>query len=362
MSAKVKKPRSPSTPDPEKSNGKKPGKRGEGGPKIDTYHTTIDASVDELLQLYARIDKAAQSLPTVSAMPFVQLFWNSIKFCFALVGDILLIIPNIVVFIRNLFPGRWSYKCFSWKFLKAAASWVWTGEVWIPSISFRPLSIGLLHWHFRNRLAALRRHIVLDSGFAGDMSKAPLAKIDRAIELWQPHATLKSILFVWILPLVGPVTSLWNWFFPENFSLPPLWIRFAVFISLSYALSILATSVIVKRGLMLGATGQAAHYPGFLPGPGAYAQEKKTLTALGLTASEFPLDAVVLFGSLILGMLTVSTQLEVIHELYESFNLAPQEALEAQKNLQMKTNIMVFAFWIVVGVVGLIRRRKLGRA
>jgi hypothetical protein len=235
------------------------------------------------------------------------------------------------------------------------------GEVWAPTINFRPLSTGLLHWHFRNRLAALRRHIVLDTGFAGDASKVTLAKLDRAIELWQPHTTIRSILFVWILPLVGPVTALWNWFFPANLSLPPLWTRYAVIISLSYALSILITGVIAKRGLMLGATGQAAYYPGFLLGQGAYAQERKILTALGLTASEFPLDVVLPFGGFVLGMLTLSTQLEVLHALYELHNI-PQDSLEAQKRIQLIINIMFPAFWICVAVVGLIRRKKLGRA
>ncbi len=103
---------------------------------------------------------------------------------------------------------------------------------------------------------------------------------------------------------------------------------------------------------MLGATGQAAHYPGFLPGPGAYAQEKEILRAFGLSASEFPLDGLMLFIIFLITIPQQSTQLELQRELI---------SLEPTANLYV---MMIFngAFWAVFLTVGLIRRKRLGRA
>jgi len=323
---------------------------------IDTSRPASDyaRAVDELLQLYTRIDMAVPSLPIASVMPFVKYIWGFIKFEFALIGDILLMVPiNIVVFIRNIFPGRWSYKCFSSRYLKTVAGWLWMGECTIPFIVLRPLVIILLHWHFRNRLSAMRHQLLLETGFSEDAAKAALAKLDRAMEFWQQRTTAKSVILTWFLPLIGPFTQLWQFFVPAAFVPAPTWGRFAAITSFTYALSILASAFLVKRGLMLGETGRAAYYPGFAPGPGFYVQEKKILSALGLTVREFPLDIAVLAGGFLLTFLTLGNQLEA----YEALGMS-----HVDPQFFFTEMVIIYAIFIPIMIVSWMRRKKLGRA
>lgn len=312
-------------------------------------------TVDDLLQLYSRIDKATASLPTASAMPFLKYTWSFVKLYFALIGDIILIVPiNVIVFIRNIFPGRWSYKCFSCRYLKAVVCWVWTGECYPPTIFFRPLTIGLLHWHFRSRLAALRHQLLLETGFSEDAAKPALARIDQAMDVWQQRTTFRSIVLVWFLPLMGPVTQAWQFFVPAGLMPSPVWARYAAIFSLSYALAFLGSAFLVKRGLMLGATGPDAYYPGFVPGPGGYLQEKTILSSLGLKVREFPLDSAILVGGFLLGFLTYKNQVDFFNQLGIMKN-QPQFS-----HLWMQFAIAVI--YIPIVVVSWIRRQKLGRA
>jgi hypothetical protein len=223
----------------------------------------------------------------------------------------------------------------------------------VPFIHVRPFAIGLLHWHFRSRLSELRRRILLETNFSEDRAKAALVKIDRSLDVWQQRTTVRSILFTWVLPLVGPLTALWNWLFPGDFLILPSWTRLAVFFSLSYALSILATAFLVKRGLMLGGTDRAAYYPGFLPGQGGYGQEKAILKPLGLAVSEFPLDAAIFVGSLVLVPLSMSAQLE----MFRAF----QPNTEFASFPTFWSSVLGNIFWLIVMGVALLRRRRLGR-
>jgi hypothetical protein len=319
-------------------------------PSRDYIHT-----VDDLLQLYSRVDKATASLPTASAMPFLKYTWTLVKLYFALIGDIILIVPiNVIVFIRNIFPGRWSYKCFSCRYLKAVGCWIWTGECYLPTLFLRPLTIGLLHWHFRRRLSVLRHQLLMETGFSEDAAKPALAKIDRAMDVWQQRTTFRSIVLVWFLPLMGPVTQAWQSFVPVGLMPSPLWARYAAILSFSYALAFLGTAFLVKRGLMLGATGPDAYYPGFVPGPGGYLQEKTILSSLGLKVREFPLDSAILVGGFLLGFLTYKNQLDFFNEL-GIMNNQPQFS-------HLWVQFAIVVIYIPIVVVSWIRRQKLGRA
>ena len=109
-------------------------------------HADYDSAIQRLIALYSDIDEASLALPAFSGMPFLIYVWSMIKFEFALFGDVLLIIPiNVVVFLRNLFPGRWRYKSFSWPYLKYCFMWFWRGECYVASFFVVPLSsISLL--------------------------------------------------------------------------------------------------------------------------------------------------------------------------------------------------------------------------
>jgi hypothetical protein len=127
--------------------------------------TPWETSVDDLVAVYRDIEQRSLWLPTISVYPFVITTWNTIKGAVYLLLDALLLIPlNFVIFVRNLLPGRWSYRSFSWPYLKYAALWVWHGES--PQSAFvvvQWLVTSLLHLHFRSRLSLLRRRIHLEN-------------------------------------------------------------------------------------------------------------------------------------------------------------------------------------------------------
>ena len=233
---------------------------GQAGPAIDYAR-----DVDELLQLYTRIDLAAVALPIVD-------------FC------------GSSILLRRK-PQRSTNDVF------------WNGDGF-GVIPIRPLVIRMLHGHFHRRLRALRQHIMLATVFSEDAAKAALARIDRAMDFWKPRITVGSILFGWLPVLVGMVGSVAavGTLFPKVdlgalFAQPWVVATFGATIVFSiilaiYLLIFLGSAFQVKRGLMLGGKGREACFPISLPGPGGYAQERKVLGALGLAVSEFPLDLV----------------------------------------------------------------------
>jgi hypothetical protein len=227
------------------------------------------------------------------------------------------------------------------------------GEIGRPFIFLRPVALGILHWHFRNRLLALRQHILLETAFSEDGAKATLPRIDRATSFWKQRATIGSILFSWILPLGGPVVAAWKWLFPAAFWTPSSWlVIWAALSSLAWAILVLRTAFSAKRGLMLGGRDHEVYWPRNLSGAGGYAQEKEILGPLGLAKSEFPLDAIFFMGwGLLYPILNSGT------------NILAQPHLEPGpiRFLVSYTLLFVLPMWILV-VLALSRRKKLGRA
>jgi hypothetical protein len=222
------------------------------------------------------------------------------------------------------------------------------GEV-NPGIAIRPLVVAMLHWHFRNRLLALRRHIALETRFSDDAAKGVLARLDRATDFWRRQITPGSILYGWILPLVGPVTLLWSRVLPNTVLSPPSWlILLTLFFSLFYVLAFLTGAFVVKRGLMLGGVGHAAYDPSLLPGAGGYAREREILGPLGLAISEFPLDLVFLIGSLVLTLWMLW--------MYGYGDEAGDELYIQRSMLTLLTLLLIGLAWFAW-----VRRKKLGR-
>ena len=119
-----------------------------------------DPAVEALISHFTRIDEAADTLPVFTAMPALRYGWASVKLTFALYGDLLLIVPiNAVTLLRNIFPGHWRYTCWTCRYIKTIGAWILNGEVAVPLIHVRPVSTFFLHWHFRNRLAVVRRRL-----------------------------------------------------------------------------------------------------------------------------------------------------------------------------------------------------------
>jgi hypothetical protein len=270
---------------------------------------TIDyaRTVDELLQLYTRIDMAAVDLPLVG---FNTKFFK---------------------FLRQ--PPSPPANGGFWKRVKGS----YNGDVEFALVSIRPLVTRMLRGHFRRRLRLLRQRILLETAFSEDPAGGALARIDRALDFWKRHITVGLILFGWFPLLVGPVTALAKWLFPDEVPLafrsewiePTIWI---LFFSIFYLFIFLGSAFAVKRGLMLGGTGSDTYNPSSLPGQGGYGQERKILGPLGLTPSEFPLD------------LIFAIPLALFFAMGSYFGVA-------------------FALLMVAyGLISWIRRRKLGRS
>jgi hypothetical protein len=319
-----------------------------------------ESAVEALISHFTEIDKAADTLPPFTAMPYVWLIWAVLKFEFALLGDLILLVPiNIVTSLRNLLPGRWRYTCWSCKYFKAVGTWVWNGECTLPFICVRPLATFLLHQHFRNRLSVLRRRLLLETSLSEEGAKAALAKVDRARAFWAT-ASFGTIMLAWVLPLIGPAIELAKLLVPVDL---PGWSRTIGITTIGYVLNVLLAAFIVKLGLMLGASGPAALYPGFLSGAGGYKREREILQPLGLALSEFPLDAALLVASLVFGLITFQNQME----LYQAITPFDEAVLDLGQESLATTlprfaTPALYAVYAVGIVIALARRKKLGRA
>ena len=273
--------------------------------KVEVVHNVLqsdwDSSVGDLLRLYRSVDKRALELPTVSIVPFLIFIWSVLKFYLFVLADLLLIVPiNLIIFIRNCLPGRWSYRVFSWPYIKYGVLWLWRGEFYVPTLFIRPLTTFLLSMHFRKNLLKVRRHLLVDVDMSEENRSSLMAKVDKAFAIWQ-GPKLASVLFTYGLSLLGPLMELWKAFGPGEL---PTWTRSVVVISISYALTVLGTAFLVKRGLMLGGAGRAVYFPGSLMQQGCYAEEKTILASLGIRSIEFPVDIGIYIVGILLNLLT----------------------------------------------------------
>jgi hypothetical protein len=318
---------------------------------------TYGSVVDELINHFTAIDKAAGTLPLFTAMPLLRFLWASVKLYFALIGDFILIIPiNFVTLIRNIFPGRWRYTCWSCKYFRAVLMWLWNGECVVPSIFIRPLSNFLLHWHFRSRLSALRRRIVVETLLSEEDAKAALAKIDRAQAVWGT-TSFGSIILAWVIPLTGPGIEVAKLLVPDL----PGWSTTVVVFIIGYVLGVLATAFHVNRGLMMGASGREAFYPGFISGAGGYERERQILQPVGLALSEFPLDAALIVASAILGLITYRTQMEFARNI-ASIETGMLGGSTSVPDTTMWPFFISLLIWPIILVIALVRRKRLGRS
>jgi hypothetical protein len=314
-------------------------------------HADYDSAIKRLIELYSDIDEASLALPAFSGMPFLIYLWSMIKFEFALFGDVLLIVPiNVVVFLRNLFPGRWRYKSFSWPYLKYCFMWFWRGECYVASFFVRPVTAFLLSAHFRRRLLMVRRRLQVDRGVPEDRQRALLSKIDDAVAIW-PVPTATTVFFSYCLPAVGPVIEVARPFIPAEL---PIWTNFVALVSISYALSVFGTAFLAKRGLMLGGKGRAVFFPALLEKRDSYVEERELLGVFGIDIREFPFDAVVLTGGALLNGLMLPIQASFYGRLLPG--------LDQRINDSAGTQFGTGALIVILVALALWRRTKLQRA
>jgi hypothetical protein len=317
---------------------------------MDDNSKSWDQVLNDLESLYRNVERRSLSLATFSLLPFLIAMWNSVKFMLLFYVDVLLIVPlNVVVFLRNLFPGKWPYRSFSWRYIKYVALWIWRGEVpQIPFVAIRSLTTWFLHAHFRSRLRLLRRSIMLADDLSTDDRTSVLSRIDQLLEVWEgPRVLFAS--FTYGLPAAGFLLEIYRTFQPQQ--LPP-WTGTAALFLIIYALSFVASAFIIKRGLMLGAVGRSAYFPGALKERGGYGEENRIFDMIGLRAKEFPFDMLLALVGVPLGFLSIDVWLS----LYESWGVViPRDQMIVQQPYS-------FAVFVSLGVLALYRRMRLRRA
>jgi hypothetical protein len=156
--------------------------------------------------------------------------------------------------------------------------------------------------------------LLLDKRISAQSKEDVLTEIDNALKLWEgPTAT--TILFTYVIPIVGAITALWGRFLPADL---PSWAKIIGYISISYAFAILGSAFVVKRGLMLGGTARSAYFPGALESAGAYAEEKNVLDLFGIAMREAPIDVCVFVIALITSLLYVDMQIQITQAMNQA--------------------------------------------
>jgi hypothetical protein len=312
-----------------------------------------EGAIHEIAATYSEVERRSLSIPGFSLAPLGIYFWASVKFVLLLYLDLFLFIPlNLVILMRNIFPGKWRYRSFSGHRIKLLIEWFRNGEVPIVAIvATRSLTYALLGNHFRNRLGLIRRRIMLECGLPEREQVKLISAIDKVLLQW-PARTFWQGIFTYGLPLLSPLSAFYQLVFPGA---PGVWTRLLVIVSLTYALAFLASAFIIKRGLMLGGVGRLAYFPGLLEGRGAYAAEKQILAKFGLAAREFPLGFVL---SLILVPVSYLQAL-IMYETGLYAELAGKAAFSKAAYLaQSMSGAVLIA---LVGAIAVARRDRLGR-
>lgn len=277
-------------------------------------------ATDQLIGLYRGVERRTLDLPLVSIMPMLIFLWAALKFEFFFVVGIFLIIPvNLVIAIRNCFPGHWRYRPFFLRQLHYVWIWLWRGEApAAPLIFARPLLIILMKSHFQRRLRRLRQEILLGDGISDTARSALLGRLDAAIERWKSPQVTAAFTTI-LLPALASLPS-WYKQLTEFFALfavplpPSLVANFAadqispfVLHSLysfgfAFLIAIPMTAFLAKRGLFLGADPGRICFPGGQDGHGVYPKEKAILGGVGVRMHEAPADLWLFVANLVLGL------------------------------------------------------------
>jgi len=145
-------------------------------------------ATDSLIALYRTVERRTLDLPLISVMPLLIYLGEVLKFFFFLAVNLFIIPVNLVILIRNFFPGYWKYRpfflhqfCYLWL-------WVWRGEAPIvPLIFVRPLFNAFVKGHFERRLRRLRLEITLHNEISDATRAALVGRLDAALERSKFH-------------------------------------------------------------------------------------------------------------------------------------------------------------------------------
>lgn len=239
--------------------------------------------IDRLLASYREVERRSLNLPSFSVSLYLRFLWGVIVFCAGL-----LVLPvQGLVWLYNRINRRHPLPKIHTRTHQTACrlvEWVWNGEVpTVPVFVTRGLVGTLLAIHFRNRLHVLRRCIQLDDTYSQAQQEQLLAKLDTALQLWQPP-TFQSILYAYAIPIISPMIALYHFISPSE---QPEWMGSLIYLLSYYSLSFLITAALVKRGLLLGGTAGESYYPGWIAVDTTYKIEDKVFAAQDLQVASF---------------------------------------------------------------------------
>jgi len=336
----------------------------------------IVQATDDLIKLYRGVEQGTRDLPFLSFMPLLITFWSILKFEFFFFIGLFLIIPtNLVIFIRNLFPGqRWRYRPFFLRHLYYVWLWITRGEApTTPGIFVRPLFNLFVKGHFESRLRQLRTEVFLRDGISDATRLALTARLDAALERWKtPRFT--AVFFSAVLPGIiaipgwskqltefmasmGIGTEVVTNFVPRAASPGFLFLALVI---IAYLIAIPVTAFLGKRGLFIGRTDGKVCFPGGQGGSGAYGQEKEILHRAGLQARELPIDLWLLGSGIVLSVLVLFLGWNGYLAWLQSLGMRPDD-LASVTRFVVWENIVIYAIFLVMFGVATVRRRRLGR-
>jgi hypothetical protein len=340
-------------------------------------------ATDSLIALYRTIDRSTLDLPVISLMPCLIFIWAMCRFWFFLYVGVFLIVPvNLVILIRNMFPGRWRYRPFFLKHIYCCLIWIWRGEApTAPLIFIRPLLTTYMKVHFERRLQRLRVE-VLDSDLPDSTRSAVLGSIEAALERWKSPrfaAILLTIVLPAIIAIPGWYKQLTEFLGSFAIQVPTDTLIHAVSNTMStesllilaagfpgYLLSIPITAFLAKRGLFLGLKSNSIYFPGVYGGSGLYyTKEREILDSVGLRVREAPIDLWLYGFVLLLSVVFLLSGLDIndwmMSAMRAQYEYLGQEFLETQMRIQRVTQLVVWIVILTVFVVSAARRRKLDR-
>jgi hypothetical protein len=334
----------------------------------DAENAFVEAT-DNLIGLYRGVERNTLDLPPVSVMPVLIFFWSTLRFCFFFFVGFFLIVPtNLVILIRNLFPGHWRYRPFFLPHLYYVWLWVWRGEApTAPLIFVRPLLNVFMKRHFERRLRRLRLEILLRDGLSDATRSSLLTRLDAALERWKSprFAAIYGLLYPIITSLLGLYEKVIEFLGRFGIRMPAdvvnfvsehmstLTLRSLGLSSIGYLLAIPITAFLAKRGLFLGADASRTCFPGEQGGCGVYSKEKEILGSVGLRGREAPIDLWLLGASFVLG------QLFLLLTWDDWMAWARSRNTESQFPIQIIVQIVLF---VGLFFVASLRRGRTGRA
>jgi hypothetical protein len=339
------------------------------GEVISHADRAFSQATDNLIALYRNLERRILDLPFITIAPFLIFLWASLKFDFFLFVGIFLIIPtNLVILIRNIFPGQhWRYRPFFLKHLYYVWLWVWRGEApTTPVIFIRPLFNIFLKEHFARRLLRLRQEIALRDGLADATRSALMGRLDSALERWNPprYATL---FFTFVVPamfwLPEKLTDFVRWLglSTETVAISPVTLLVLGQMAISYLLAVPVTTFMAKRGLFLGA--DRIWFPGWQDGDGAYQKEREIFGSVDLRVREAPIDLWVLGILMLISYAVLFLTFDQAIAWWQSWLAQPSpevgfDQVRMQKTLQIVFGVIFIACFVIAAV----RRARLGRA